>query len=493
MITTETTSAEIEAVYDKARRAQLPWSQLPVKERVRYLHELQASVLEQRDSLCQVVSKDTGKPKLECLVTEVAPILDTIKYMQRNACSILNAHRVPTPPLLYGRRSSIEYMPRGVVLVISPWNYPLQLTVIPMISALVAGNTVIVKPSEVAGGVHQLIRQLFQHFPPDVVQVVLGDGNLGAALVDGGPDHIFFTGSIATGKAIQAQAARQLIPTTLELGGKDPMIVFADANMERAVQGALWGSLTNCGQVCLSTERLYVEEAIYSTFMQKLVHEAKRLTQGSHSDCDLGTLTLPQQAHTLKEQILEALSQGAQICLGPTLDDLWKDQLSFPIILTGVTHNMKIMQEETFGPVLPIMSFTNTEEAIALANDAIYGLGASVWSSDLARANYVASRLICGNVMINDVLVSIANPHLPFGGTKQSGLGRYHSAAGLRTFCHEKAVMVSSGKYPKELYWYPYKGKYPWFSQLIAGFYSRPRKLLTALRSFMALQRETRK
>ncbi len=484
---------EIPDIYARARAAFPAWAGLPIGQRLVYLRRLRLLMAEQMERITQVVADSAGKTKVEAITADIMPVLDAIAHMERHAAKTLGRQKHPTPMTLVGKRSYVEYIPRGVVLVISPWNYPLQLAMIPMLSALAAGNAVILKPSEVTPMVGRLIEELFAQagFPAGVVQVAHGGGQLGAALTASRPDYIFFTGSVRTGKMVAAQAARDLIPTTLELGGKDPMIVFADANLERAVQGAMWGAFTNSGQVCMSVERLYVERPLYERFVSRLVEEVKKLRQGADNDADLGSMTFPAQLDLVRDHLDGALARGARLLTGVKPEE-WNHSRGLfipPTVLVDVTPDMMIMQEESFGPLLPIIPFDTEEEAIRLANDTRFGLNASVWSSDIAKAQRVASQIVAGAVVVNDVIVTTANHHLPFGGVKESGWGRYHGEIGLRSFCHEKSVMVSRGRQLTELQWYPYRGKYALLQSLFRSYYGERRDLPRFLLSFLRLLR----
>ena len=481
-------------LYEKAQKAFEQWSDMDLKKRISLIRRLRFVITENLDEIVDAITKDTGKVELEALSADILPVLDGLEYIEKNATKILSPKRRKTPLLLLNKRSFVEYMPRGVVLVISPWNYPFQLSMIPVVSAIVSGNCAILKPSEVTPLVGAVIENLFHqaNFTANVVQVAQGDGSLGSALIDFGPDYIFFTGSVRTGKIVQEKAARKLIPTTLELGGKDPMIVFADANIDRAVDGALWGAFTNCGQVCMSVERLFVQNSIYQQFVDKIVEKTNALTQGS-GDFDLGSLTLEQQKNIVKEHVQDALNKGAKMLTGLPPEAWSGDLFIRPIILTNVNQDMKILSEETFGPVLPIIPFDTEEEVVLLANKSNYGLSSSVWTSDQERARRIAKKLLAGNVVINDVIVSVANHYLPFGGVKQSGIGRYHSEIGLRNFCHEKAVLIDKGKRPFELQWYPYKDKYPAFYTLIKSLYGKRRAWLKVANSGLKLLKQAKK
>jgi acyl-CoA reductase-like NAD-dependent aldehyde dehydrogenase len=483
----------VRGLYEAAHAAAADWAALAVEQRLTYLKRLRCYLAEHAESVANTIGEGTGKPKIEALTADILPTLDTISWLERHAAKLLRRRLLPTPLFLHGKQSYVEYAPYGVVLVIAPWNFPLQLALVPALTALAAGNTVIIKPSEVVPAIGPLLSQLMEQagFPPGVVQVLNGGKELGAALVSGSPDFIFFTGSVATGKQIQAEAAKRLIPTTLELGGKDPMIVFSDANLERAVQAAIWGAFTNSGQVCMSVERLFVERSVYDRFLEMLTATVRELRQGPGEDADIGAMTSPAQIEVVRRQVADALRRGARLLTGQPPEDWQLDGGWFlaPMVLTGVEADWPIMQEETFGPVLPVMPFDSEESAIRLANDSPFGLNASVFSSDLARAQRVAGRLQSGSVVINDVIVTVANPNLPFGGVKQSGLGRYHGEMGLLSFCRQKSVMVDRGKLRRELAWYPYRGRFSFMTRLIDSFFGKTRNLGVLYAAFRELRR----
>ncbi|MEW5549437.1 aldehyde dehydrogenase family protein [Peribacillus frigoritolerans] len=463
-------------IYMKSRHAFQSWSNLPIKERLHYLKRLRLLMVKRMDEIAEVISKDAGKVKIEALVADIMPTIDAIKHIEKHAVKTLSGRKVTTPLMLIGKKSYVHYMPRGTILVISPWNYPLQLSMVPILNALAAGNSVIAKPSEVTPLVGVCIENLFLEagFPEGTIQFAHGGKELGAALTEQKPDYIFFTGSVRTGKMIGEVAARDLIPTTLELGGKDPMIVLRDANLERAVNGALWGAFTNSGQVCMSVERVYVERPVYKEFLMLLKEKTKSMRQGVQSQDDIGSMTFPKQVDIVADQLEDALNKGAVLETGTTPKEWKTGQTHFipPTILSNVDHSMKIMKEETFGPVLPVVPFDTEEEVIALANESEYGLNSSVWTMDREKASRIASRLVTGAVTINDVLITVANHHLPFGGAKQSGVGRYHGEHGLKIFCHEKAIMIDKGKNDTEIQWYPYEGKYTSFLSLFQNYFS---------------------
>jgi acyl-CoA reductase-like NAD-dependent aldehyde dehydrogenase len=487
----ETPIHEVPLFYERGRAAFSSWSNFSVTERIHYFKKLKNLMVDEMDQVARVIAQDTGKVLTEAIVADIMPTLDAIEHLIKHADKVLRRQKAKTPFLLIGKKSYIEYMPRGVVLVISPWNYPLQLAMVPMLSALAGGNAVILKPSEVTPLVGKCIEDLFLRagFPEGTVQVAHGGKEVGAAFTEGKPDYIFFTGSVRTGKIIQRQAARDLIPTTLELGGKDPMIVFKDANLERAAKAAAWGAFTNSGQVCMSAERLYVERSIYETFLEMLKNEVDALSQGSEENADVGSMTFPAQKEIVRGQLNEALERGARLVTG-IKPELWQDGMFIPLtVVTNVEQNMKIIQEETFGPLLPVLPFDTEEEAIGFANGTAYGLNASVWTRDKQKARRVSSKLVSGAVVINDVIITVANHGLPFGGTKESGIGRYHGEGGLRIFCHEKAVMEDMGLLNSEIQWYPYKGKYPLFLNLFKNYFSENRNWLSFAKNYLALLR----
>ena len=452
----EATSEQVNETMKRAKAASPSWAATSLKNRIGYLRQLREYLVEHGEEIARRISDDTGKVHVEAYMTEIFVTVDTIRFYEKHAARMLAPQKVPTPLLLWPKKSYIHYKPLGVVAVIAPWNYPFQLAVIPALSALVAGNTVVLKPSEVTPATGLVIEEVFRaiSLPDGVFSVLHGGGKVGEAVVNARPDKIFFTGSVRTGKKIMAAAAEHLIPVELELGGKDPMIVCPDANLERAANAAVWGAFTNSGQVCMSVERVYVHEAVYSRFVQLVAEKTRALRQGFPDQAEVGSMTFPQQIRIVREHVEEAIAQGATAVTGGSFPA--EGMFLPPTVLTGVTQEMKIMREETFGPVLPIMSYSDESEAIRLANSSPYGLNASVWSQDKQKARRIAEQLESGNVCINDVIISFANPHLPFGGVKQSGIGRYRGPHGLQSFTHTTSVIHDPGNKARELNWYPY-------------------------------------
>jgi acyl-CoA reductase-like NAD-dependent aldehyde dehydrogenase len=350
-----------------------------------------------------------------------------------------------------------------VVGIISPWNAPLNLALGDAIPALLAGNAVVIKPSELAPlAVSRAVVAMNRVLPPELLQVVIGAGPTGAALVDH-VDMVCVTGSPETGRRVMERASRRLTPVLLELGGKDPMIVLADADLDRAARAAAWGGCMMSGQVCMSVERVYVEEAVAETFTKKLVAQMQALRVGPNgpdADIDYGAFTSPRQMAIVEEHLADAVAKGARVLCGGRRCGPETGDFLEATVLTGVTHGMRIMREESFGPVVPVMPVGSAEEALGLANDCEYGLNASVWTRDIARGMALAERIDSGNVCVNECVVSAGVPALPFGGVKQSGLGTRHGGAeGLRQFCVRQAMLVEPGKSKTDGAWFPYSAR----------------------------------
>ena len=320
-----------------------------------------------------------------------------------------------------------------------------------------------------------------------IVTIVYGKGSeIGDTLIEGKPDKIFFTGSTATGRVIMEKAAKHLIPVELELGGKDPMIIFEDAFIERTVNAAVWGSLFNCGQVCVSVERIYAQESVYDDFVNRVVEQVKNVKQGwdTKGEFDIGCLASEDQVKIVEDHIKDAVQKGAKILTGGKRKG--KTLFFEPTVIVNVDHSMKIMREETFGPVVSIMKFTTEEEVVKLANDSVYGLNASVWTKDKAKALRVSRAVITGGVSINNALMVQANFNLPYGGVKQSGFGRYHGPYGLHAFSNIKAVIIEKGKKPKEINWYPFRAdKYQRFLTTFQSLFSE--KTMAKLKGLPAM------
>jgi acyl-CoA reductase-like NAD-dependent aldehyde dehydrogenase len=446
---------EVGAAIARARVAFVGWSALSYRERTRHLLGVRDRLLDRAEELVEVICAETGKQPAEAVSTELMAVCETMQWYAHHGARVLRP--VPVAPGTMAHKTAWKcYEPMGVIGVISPWNYPFTLSMTPVLTALFAGNTVVAKPSEVTPTVGLAMAELFADDEwGDIVQVVTGGGATGEAIVRGGVDKVVFTGSVRTGKRVMAAAADTLTPVLLELGGKDPMIVCADADVARAAKGAVWGAFQNSGQTCMSVERVYVHEAVYDRFVDEVVAQTLQIRQDDSGDGDIGSMTFAPQVDIVERHVADAVAKGARVLTGGRRRDrpgLWYE----PTVLVDVDHSMDIMVEETFGPVLPIMGVRDDEEALALANDSRYGLNSSVWSGDLDGARALAARVQAGNVCINDCIVSYAVTGLPFGGVKESGIGRVHGPEGLREFCNLKAVLgqrrVSP---PREPWWFP--------------------------------------
>jgi acyl-CoA reductase-like NAD-dependent aldehyde dehydrogenase len=477
--------------YEKAREKSQTFRKTTVEQRIEEIRKIKRYIVDHMESLVDGLSADLGKTKSEALLMEIFPVLDCIKYYEKNASSILADEKIKTPIALMGKKSYVFYEPLGTVLIIAPWNAPFTLSLIPIISAVLAGNTVIYKPSEIATYSGMLIEKVFKEsdVEPDIVTFVYGKGSeIGDTLIEGKPDKIFFTGSTATGKIILEKAAKHLIPVELELGGKDPMIIFEDAYIERAVNAAVWGSLFNSGQVCVAVERIYVQESVYDKFVNRVVENVRNVKQGwdTKGEFDIGCLASEDQVNIVEDHINDAVRKGAKILTG----GIRKGKTLFfePTVIVNVDHSMKIMMEETFGPVVSIMKFTTEEEVVRLANDSLYGLNASVWTTDKEKALRVSRAIITGGVSVNNALMVQANFNLPYGGVKQSGYGRYHGPYGLHTFSNIKAVINEKGKKPKDINWYPFRAdKYQRFLTTFQSLFSE--KITAKLKGLPSMMR----
>ncbi len=450
------------SVYD-AWKGFSEWSRLSFKERADYILKLRELILEDTDDIAKVISSETGKPLIEAVTGEILPVLELITYFAKNTEKILKKESLKLGKWRFlGRSSYIEYHPLGVIGIISPWNFPFSIPMGEIVIALMAGNSVVHKPSEFTPLTGRMIQELFNRagLPEGTIITIFGDGSTGEALVRANVKKIIFTGSVATGKKIMALAAERLTPVVLELGGKDPMIVLEDADIEEASDAAVWGAFFNSGQVCASVERLYVHEKIYDKFTELVVKKTKSLRQSipDNYDVEVGSLTNERQLKIVEAQVEEAKRHGAKILTGGERRKDLKGYFFKPTVITGLSHAFSIMNEETFGPVLPIIPFSSEDEAVYLANDSRYGLTASIWTKDIGRARKIASLLHFGTVTINDNLLTHGIPQTPWGGVKESGFGRTHGKEGLMEMVTARHVHINRSPFPN-LWWYPYSSR----------------------------------
>jgi acyl-CoA reductase-like NAD-dependent aldehyde dehydrogenase len=454
-----TSTGEVNSAVARARAAQPAWGALSFRDRARYILKLQREVYDRQEEIISIISDETGKPAFEALTAEVFPACDLMSHYAANAERILRDERF-TLAVFRNKRSMISYEPLGVVGIISPWNFPFSIPLGGIVMALAAGNAVVFKPSEYTPLVGDAIKRLVASagFPEGVLEVVQGNGSTGAALVESAVDKIFFTGSVRTGKKIAESAAKRLLPAVLELGGKDPMIVLEDAPFERTVKGAVWGAFMNCGQVCASVERLYVTEAIAERFIAAVVDGVKKLRIGAPSGCstDIGPLTNENQLNVVSDHVADAVAKGARVLTGGRRRDDLGGYFFEPTVLVDVNSSMKVMTEETFGPVLPIKIVKDEDEAIIEANSTRYGLLASVWTSDNERGRRIARRIEAGTVVINDALYTHGAAQTPWFGVKESGLGVTHGSQGLFEFVRMKHVNWDLLPMKSDWWWFPY-------------------------------------
>jgi succinate-semialdehyde dehydrogenase/glutarate-semialdehyde dehydrogenase len=453
---------EIAAAVERGREVYRVWRMTSFAERSAAVMRAREVILGQVDEIAHLISKECGKPFGEAIAMEISPVLDLMQYFARNSEKLLKpAKRGIGLYALLGRTSKIVYQPLGVIGIIPAWNYPFSIPLGEAVMSLMAGNTAVIKPSELTPLVGLKIGEIFEKagFPEGAVQIVTGGGEAGAALVEAAPDKIMFTGSVATGKKIAAAAAKNLTPFVLELGGKDPMIVFADANLELAAGGAVWGAFCNSGQSCSSVERLYVEESAAEEFTRLVVEQTRRLRQGdgSRETTSVGAMSSERQLKIVEDHVEDFRKSGAQILIGGERNPDLPDGLFYePTVISGATNDMRAMQEETFGPTLPIATFKTEEEAIRLANDSEFGLTASVWTGDMARGKRVAEKIEAGSVCVNEVLYTHGIGQTPWGGFKHSGYGRTHGPEGLMELVQIQHIHVNHISLLPDAWWLPY-------------------------------------
>jgi len=450
-------------IVDRARAAWPHFSARPLWVRARILRDLRRAVLTRGDEIARTVSEETGKPEIEAFMHEVLVVAALLRYYQRIMPRVLRPRGVSSG-LLVHKRARVTREPMGVAAVISPWNYPFSLVGIPAVCALAAGNAVVVKASEItprSGGLFvEIARSVLREVGcEDAVQVLEGGGDAGAALVDAPPDVIAFIGSERTGKRIMAAAAQHLTPCILELGANDAAIVCADADLPRAARGIVWGAFSNCGQACVSIERVFVERAVYERFCALVVDETRALRRAIPPDerADVGRMTFAPQAEIARAAIADAVSGGARLLTGGGGEGLAVE----PTVLADVPLDARLHRDETFGPLLPIVPVERAEEAVSLANRSPYGLNATVWTRDLRRARRLARDLQSGSVTLDDALVNFSVPALPYGGVKRSGYGRLMGEDGLLAFTRTKSILEPRIRLPREPAWFPYAGRGP--------------------------------
>jgi acyl-CoA reductase-like NAD-dependent aldehyde dehydrogenase len=453
--------AEVQAAVARARKAQAAWAEMGVRRRIATLRDFQRRLHQRKKEVAQLVTREEGKPYVEALLTEVLVVLDAAGFLIDNAYPLLKDEPLPHGNLAMKTKSGhLVREPYGVIGIISPWNYPFSIPATESLAALVAGNAVVVKPSEFTSLTAIELASLIHDagVPREIFQVIVGDGATGAALTNCAIDKLVFTGSVPTGKQIAQFAAARLLPVVLELGGKDPMLVLDDADIEIAARGAVWGAFVNAGQACLSVERCYVHRSLYEPFLQACVRLTRQLRVGNGMDpeIEVGPLIHERQLRNVESHVEDARSRGARVLVGGKRLPQVGENFYAPTVLADVTHAMRVMREETFGPVLPVMPFDSDDQAVGLANDSEYGLSASVWTRNRARGAGLARRIHAGTVMVNDVVSCFGISEAPHGGVKASGVGRSHGRFGLEEMVRLK--YLDSDRLPgmEKVWWYRY-------------------------------------
>jgi succinate-semialdehyde dehydrogenase/glutarate-semialdehyde dehydrogenase len=493
-------SAEaVAAAVERARQAQLWWLQVPLLRRAAVLRRLAHRLCDEKELLARMITTESGKPLQEALLNDVMVAADAALFCAENAAAVLRTQQIPhSNPALRLKRGRLSWQPLGVIGIISPWNYPLSIPAADTFAALATGNAVVLKPSELtpqsAIELERLIAAALDAegltILPRPFQVVTGLASTGQSLVASPINKLIFTGSVSTGRRVAIAAAERLLPVILELGGKDAMVVLDDADLDTASSAAVWGSMMNAGQTCISVERCYVHRRVYSAFIARCLDKISKLKVGDGSlpDTDLGPLISLRQLQIVERQVEEARAHGATVHAGGApLPDLGPNFYA-PTLITDLDRSMRLMREETFGPVLPIVTFSSDAEAIALANDSNFGLAASVWGST-THATSVARQIAAGTVLINDLISGFAVSAAPHGGIKRSGMGRTHGLLGMQEMLRPCYLDVDLAPRMKKLWWYPYAGNFAPMSAFVDFVHAAGirRRLTAALRSIPML------
>ena len=482
----DSSPGDIPAMVALAREGQKAWGDLPISARVRALSKVKNRLLSRADEIAAVLQAETGKPLEEGLLAEVIPNADLVDYWTHTGQDLLAPSEISLDALSFPGKSGMVYREaRGVIALITPWNFPVAIPLRSLLPALLAGNAVVFKPSEVTPRSGALVASLFDGLlPHGVLSVAQGAGDVGAALVAADVDLVVFTGSVRTGKRIALACAERLVPCSLELGGKDAAIVLADANLERAARGIVWGAFTNAGQNCASIERVYVESAIADRFLARVAELTRELRPG----LDVGPLTTRAQRDIVVSHLKQAIAGGAEVLAGglPEGDDLFVP----PTVLRVHDERTPLIADETFGPVLPVMVVASADEGIARANDSRYGLTASLWTSHHAHGEALARKLRAGVVTINNHAFTGAIPSAPWTGVGESGHGITNGPHALSELTRPRLVLVDANRAKAELWWYPYTPALRQVAQAMAklrggaGFFGRIGALFSLLAAF---------
>jgi acyl-CoA reductase-like NAD-dependent aldehyde dehydrogenase len=450
-------------IMERARAAQKEWAKLTFDERKAHILKMRDYIVEHAEELATIVSRDNGKLRLDALTTEVIPSALAADWYAKNAEKALAPRNLPLGSMLFiNKRNQLRRVPLGVVGIISPWNYPLSIPFGEVVMGLMAGNAILLKVAAATIMVGEAIERIVAAggLPDGLFQHIVGSGGaVSTAFFQQGINKLFFTGSVPTGKQLMAAAAKTLTPLSLELGGKDPMIVLEDADLERAANGAAWAGYQNAGQSCGGVERVYVHESVYDAFVDLLAKKTRALRHGPdhEHDVDMGAMNTQEQLKTVERQVDAALAAGAKIIAqSKPCGDNAKGYFYPATLMTHVDHTMELMREETFGPVIPVMKFKTLDEAIALANDSTMALTSSIWTKNVGLGKQIASRLESGVTTVNDHLYTHGQSETPWGGWKDSGLGRTHSALGFDEMTQPKLVNWDIMPAKRNIWWYPF-------------------------------------
>ncbi len=466
---------DVQSMVARAHEVQPEWAETPMDERAELMRDFRDLLLDRRDEVARLLTDEVGKPLVEALMQEVAMTAEMATYFAKQGPEVLRDQRVKHR-LMKNKKSTLVREPKGVIGIITPWNYPLVLSTQSILPALLAGNAVINKPSEYTPLTSLKVQELLLEvgLPEDVLQVATGEGTTGAALVEANVQHISFTGSVETGRKIAARCGERLISCTMELGGKDAAIVLEDAPMERTIGGLTWAAFTNAGQICASLERVFVHESIADDLIDGIVEKASSLRLGPGTDeVDVGPMAMEGQLEKVEDQVRDAREKGAAILTGGNRGPEEGNYFE-PTVLIEVDDDMKVLREETFGPLLPIVPVASEEEAIERANDTPFGLTASIWSADTEHAEKLARRVEAGSVYINDHVSPQGGPEVPWGGVKDSGVGRTRGEEGILEMTEPKHFSVDRLTMDEEFFWFPYsRSVQGWLDRLLPWPFKR--------------------
>ncbi|NQV41680.1 MAG: aldehyde dehydrogenase family protein [Candidatus Marinimicrobia bacterium] len=475
------TLEDIQHAVIRIRKAQAKWAAYSFSERGLHLRKMQRHLIEHGEEYARIISADNGKTLADAYMTEISSAVFAFDYYIKHSSRVLRERRIKGSHIFsLFTRNRLQHVPMGVIGIISPWNYPLAIPMHEILMALMSGNGLLYKAASETQMVGQVIQKIVDagELPQDLfIQVNVAGRLAGDAFLEAGIDKLFFTGSVPVGKILMKKAAETLTPVSLELGGNDPMIVCAEANLKKAANGAIWAGLSNSGQSCAGVERIYVHRDVYKPFMRLLKRRVERLRVG-HPDqkgIHIGAMTTSRQQEAVRKILEEAIAQGATVEAMSQIDETTEQALP-ATILADVNHQMRVMKEETFGPVIGVMPFKSIEEAISLANDSDLGLTASIWTKNHRLGRKIASHLEAGVITINNHLISHGIPNLPWGGFKQSGIGRTHGELGLLGMTQPRAIVNDYLPLNKQFYWTPVPGfvyrRWVGFMMIVGGTWS---------------------